>query len=241
MNSPQELFSVKDEVALNHRTPDHPGASARSPETAETDNYYQSAAYEPAIPVTAHADAYRRMLQEQRGLHSALAVLGMTVAAGIVGGFFAVPGVFLHGNDSVFAILTMVFLGPFAEEILKQSGMIFLLEKRPSVLRGGWQFMLSGALGGAVFSVLENLSDRHVDLSHLQPEALSHVMDFRWKYCTLLHIACTLVSGMGLRRVWLESCRRGLPAQVADAFGWFLTAMAIHGLYNLTALLMNVL
>ena len=72
-------------------------------------------------------------------------------------------------------------------------------------IRYDCQFFLSGALGGAVFSIPEKLIYQHIYLAKLPPEKLAAVMAFRWTLCTLLHILCTVVSSMGLRRVWREN------------------------------------
>ena len=149
------------------------------------------------------------------------------------------PSVFLQGGGSYFAILLLVVFGPFVEESCKQIGMIFQLEKLPSTVRHGWQIFTVAAISGAVFSVIENLLYRYVYLSKLPAERLSDVMDFRWKYCTLLHVGCTLISAVGLRRVWQDSRRDGVPCRIEKAFGWFVAAMVVHGLYNFTTFFME--
>ena len=131
----------------------------------------------------------------------------------------------------------LVVFGPFAEETLKQCGMIFQLEKMPHTIRSDWQFFLAGTMGGLVFSVLENLLYQYVYLQKLPPDRLASVMEFRWIICTFLHISCTWVSAFGLRGVWHDSRKRGIPCQISDAFPWFAMAMAIHGAYNLSAFL----
>ena len=176
-------------------------------------------------------------MEAENARYSSASALAVTVAGGILGGIFAVPAIFLHGSASWIQIFMLAVFGPFAEETLKQSGMIFQLEKLPGSVRNNWQFFLSGALGGLVFSIQENLLYRYVYLAKLPPEKLVAVMSFRWIVCTLLHIFCTQISALGLRRVWRKSRAEGMPVQISQAFPWFVTAMGVHGCYNLAALL----
>ena len=64
-------------------------------------------------------------------------------------------------------------------------------------------------------------------------------MAFRWTICTALHILCTVISSMGLRRVWRESLAKNCPFRLSEAFPWFVAATAVHGLYNLSMMLLD--
>ncbi|MBR3689422.1 MAG: PrsW family intramembrane metalloprotease, partial [Lentisphaeria bacterium] len=94
-------------------------------------------------------------------------------------------------------------------------------------------------LGGAVFSVLENLIYQYIYLRTLPPEKLADIIAFRWTICTALHILCTVISSMGLRHVWRESLEKERPCRIYEAFPWFAAATAVHGLYNLSMTLLN--
>ena len=240
----KKFFSVEDEVALHpekvkpasqrEELPDPPAERDKSSEAC----YYSSVAFEPGVGGGASPE-YRELLRREQARYPDALLPVLSVLSGAVGGIFAVPAVFLNGNASWIGLFMLVFLGPFAEETLKQSGAIFQLEKMRGSLRYGWQFFLSGVLGGAVFGVLENLIYRYVYLAKLPPEKLASVMTFRWTICTLLHILTTLVSSMGLRRVWRESLEKERPCQLANAFPWFAAATFIHGLYNFSVLLLD--
>ncbi len=241
----KKLFSVEDEVALHPEkvkaAPQHeelPEAPAEEKKTSSESCYYASAAFEPGVGPGASAE-YRELLRREQARYPDAALPVLSVASGVLGGIFAVPAIFLNGNASWIGFLVTVFLGPFAEETLKQSGAVFQLEKMRGSLRYSWQFFLSGVLGGAVFSVLENLTYQYVYLAKLPPEKLAAVMTFRWTICTALHILTTLVSSMGLCRVWQESLEKERPCQLADAFPWFAAATFIHGLYNFTVLVLD--
>ena len=250
MKKRDKLFSVEDEVALHPdlnrerpRVEDLPEAPEKGNDSGAC--YYSSAAFDPGVG-DGDSPEYRELIRLEQERCPASAAPFLSVLAGIAGGLFAVPAVFLDSISTLFglglgglgAVLTVV-LGPFAEETLKQSGAIFQLEKMRGSIRYDWQFFLSGALGGAVFSVLENLIYQYIYLRNLSPEKLAAVMAFRWTICTALHILCTVISSMGLRRVWRESLAKARPFRLSEAFPWFAAATAVHGLYNLTMLLLK--
>ena len=243
MKDRKEYFSADDEVALHpelNREKAHAEDLPEAPERGKDSGscYYTSAAFEPGVG-NGVSPEYRELIRREQARYPASLVPFLSVLVGLLGGVFAVPAVFLSGIRSWFGFIMLVFLGPFAEETLKQSGAIFQLEKMRGSIRYDWQFFLSGALGGAVFSVLENLIYRYIYLAKLPPEQLTNVMAFRWTMCTMLHILCTVVSSMGLRHAWRESLAKERPCRISDAFRWFAAATAIHGLYNLTVTLLD--
>ena len=249
MKDRDKLFSVENEVALHpkqNRERTHAEVLPETPEK-EADSgacYYSSTAFEPGVG-NGDSPEYRELVRLEQERYPASSAPFLSVLAGIAGGLFAVPAVFLDtlGSSLGFGFglgaLVLVVVGPFAEETLKQSGAVFQLEKMRGSIRHDWQFFLSGMLGGAVFSVLENLIYRYIYLANLPPEKLADVMAFRWTICTALHILCTVISSMGLRRVWRESLERERPFRLSDAFPWFAAATAVHGLYNLSMTLLN--
>lgn len=251
MKDRDKLFSADDEVALH---PDLNGEQAHThaevlPEAPEKEAnseacYYSSTAFEPGVG-DGDSPEYRELVRLEQECYPASAAPFLSVLAGVAGGLFAVPAVFLDtfGSSLGFGFglgaLVLVVVGPFTEETLKQSGAVFQLEKMRGSIRYGWQFFLSGALGGLVFSILENLIYRHIYLAKVPPEKLADVMAFRWTICTALHILCTVISSMGLRRIWREGLEKERPFRLSDAFPWFAAATAVHGLYNLTVTLLN--
>ena len=178
-------------------------------------------------------------LVEEGAKYSFGKVLLITILWGLVGGLLSVPAVFLQGNNTKITILLLVVFGPFVEEMCKQLGMIFQLEKMPASVKYSWQFFVVAVMGGMIFSALENLIYEHVYLAKLPAEQLAEVMAFRWKYCMMLHVCCPLISALGLRRVWLKSLAEGMPCKIEKAFYWFVAAMTVHGLYNLTMIIME--
>jgi len=245
MSRRKKLFSVEDEVALHPDLVRDIQNAEELPEPAEKDGkassrelYYASTAFEPGVG-EGDSPEYRELVRRELTRYPDCMLPAISILSGLVGGLLAVPAVFLNGIGSWFGFIMLVFLGPFAEESLKQCGTIFQLERMPGSLRYGWQFFLTGMLGGAVFGVLENLIYRYIYLAALAPEKLAAVMDFRWTVCIMLHVLCTIVSSLGLMRVWRESTEKERPFRLHDAFPWFAAATAIHGLYNFSMLFLN--
>ena len=75
----------------------------------------------------------------------------------------------------------------------------------------------------------------------MPPEQLAATMEYRWFACTLLHICCPMISAIGLRRAWQASVEANVPCQVSSAFPWFIAAAAVHGIYNLTMTIMEIM
>ena len=245
MKKRDKLFSVENEVALHPDLNREQTRAENLPDPPEKGKdsgafFYTSTAFEPGVGNVVPPE-YRELIRLEQARYPAFSLPILSVIAGLAGGFFAIPAIFLSGISlwSLFNLILLVFLGPFAEEALKQSGAIFQLEKMRGSIRYDWQFFLSGVLGGAVFSIMENLIYQHIYLSRLSQEKLALVMAFRWTICTMLHILCTVVSSLGLRRVWRESLAKERPCRISGAFPWFAAATAIHGLYNLTVTLLD--
>ena len=53
--------------------------------------------------------------------------------------------------------LYLIVFGPVIEELAKQSGMTYLLEKKPYRVFAAWQFLFVALLSGLGFAVIENL------------------------------------------------------------------------------------
>ena len=239
----KKLFSVDNEIAIHAEIPHEP-ASEKNPQTetegspASSDSYYQSVAFEQGIPV-APVGSYKQKLAAEGARYTFCKVLLITILCGIIGGLLSVPAVFLQGSNTKIMILLLVVFGPFVEEMCKQLGMIYQLEKVPASVKYSWQFFVVAIMGGLIFSALENLVYEHVYLAKLPAERLADVMAFRWKYCVMLHVCCPLISALGLRRVWQRSLEEGMPCKIEKAFYWFVAAMSVHGLYNLSMIFME--
>ena len=195
----------------------------------------------PPVPsfVSGKADAseYRKFLKEKGKAYSRFVLFGYAAKAGMIGGVIAVVGCFLQDRvSSIQSLLFLIFFTPFLEEILKQSGMLWILEKRPWMIRYSSEFFIAGAMGGLTFGILENLIYSYFYLCSLPEDGRMILLTFRWIICTTLHIFCTLVSSMGLHRAWRIQITSGKYFDLRNALGYFTLAIAIHGIYNFCAL-----
>lgn len=165
--------------------------------------------------------------------------LAVTLVAALAAGPFAVVGAFITGRQTIFGILYAILFAPVIEELLKQSGMIYLLEKKPYRLFSAGQFVFAAAVSALIFSAVENLFYIHL---YVRPELLNAPQRFafyRWTVCTLLHVTCSVIASVGLIRVWKKQLADGRAADLAHGFVPFAVAMGLHGIYNLAVTLIN--
>ena len=207
----------------------------RPPE--ETEALRDSVADEPALPQHRDTQQWSRWLQQKRSDCTLSGNLAVTLLAALVSGPFAILGALTVGRQGIAALVYVVVLGPIVEELLKQSGMTYLLEKKPYRVFSAWQFVFAGATAGLAFGVIENLVYIHVyaPLGSMEAEDIARMAAFRWSVCTSLHVGCATIASLGLVRVWKKQLADGRPAELSRAFGWFAVAIVLHGLYNFGA------
>lgn len=163
----------------------------------------------------------------------------VTLAAALIAGPFAVVGAFTTGQQTAFRMLYMVLFAPIIEELLKQSGMIYLLEKKPYRIFSSTQFIAAAVISSVVFATIENLLYLNF---YTNPESMENFADFcafRWAVCTALHVICSIIASFGLVKVWKKQLADGRAADLAGGFKFFLVAIIIHGLYNLSTVMIN--
>jgi RsiW-degrading membrane proteinase PrsW (M82 family) len=194
---------------------------------------------EPAITGKLEQARLGEWLEHKRLQCSIGGSLLVTMLAAIAAGPFAIIGVFLSGSQTTFQLVYMVLFGPVIEELLKQSGMIYLLEKKPYRLFSAWQFITAAVISSLIFSAVENFLyiKLYSNLEHLS-NPQGYIL-FRWTICTLLHVTCSMIASIGLINVWQKQLADGRAADLATAFRYFAAAMGIHGLYNLGVVLIN--
>lgn len=194
---------------------------------------------EPAWTSEQKQSELKQWIADKRAKCTLSGNLAVTLLAALAAGPLAIVGVFMTGRQTIFAILYGVLFAPVIEELLKQSGMIFLLEKKPYRLFSGWQFIIAAIISAALFSTIENLIYIHV---YVDPKSLNDPLAFacfRWTVCMLLHISCSVIASLGLIRVWKRQLMDGRAADLAHAFVPFAAAMVLHGAYNLAVALIN--
>ncbi len=133
-----------------------------------------------------------------------------------------------RGMNPAVGILLLVLVAPAVEEICKPLAIVFLLEKRPHWLRSAGEVVVLAVLSAVVFATLENLL--YIFVHH--PEGGPGFVLFRLTVCTALHVAATSVFAVGLAKAWRRLRARGGGFDIDDCFGYYVTAVIIHGLYN---------
>lgn len=194
---------------------------------------------EPAFTGKLQQSELGQWIAQKRAACTLPGSLAVTLLAALVAGPFAVMGAFMSGRQTLFRILYVILFAPVIEELLKQSGMIYLLEKKPYRIFSGGQFIIAAVISAAVFASFENLLYIHF-YSHPQMiDNFAGYCYFRWTVCTVLHVVCSVIASFGLVRVWKKQTIDGRAADLAVGFYWFVAAMVIHGLYNLTVTIIN--
>lgn len=164
----------------------------------------------------------------------------VTLIAALAGGSFAVIGALVIGRQTWVSFLYMVLFAPIIEELLKQSGMIYLLEKKPYRIFSSAQFIIAAVISAFIFSAIENLLYIQICADTAAIHNRQAFICFRWTWCTLLHVSCSVIASFGLIRVWKKQLAEGRAADLAHGFIPFAIAMAVHGAYNLTVVLLDI-
>ena len=236
----EKYFSADHEPALGDgdfpADPSERRVRAADRRPGEIETLRDSIAAEPALALHADPQAWRRWLEEKRSRSTTAGNLAVTLLAAMLGGPLAVVGALMAGRQGAIGVVYAIVFGPVVEELLKQCGMMYLLEKKPYRLFTAWQFVFAALAAALVFATIENLVYIHVYFPISCIEDVEAAAAFRWVYCTLLHVVCAAVASLGLVRVWRRQLQDGRPAELAAAFPFFATAMVIHGVYNLAAM-----
>jgi RsiW-degrading membrane proteinase PrsW (M82 family) len=234
-----KYFSVDHEPALSGAPGKNEPAEGEAAPGAQPDSDLEalrdSIASEPALPQHADPEQWARWLDEKRRRCTVSGNLGVTLLAAVLGGPFAVLGALLSSGSGMIGILYPIVFAPVIEELLKQSGMTYVLERKPYRVFSAWQFVFAALVSGLVFGAIENLVYMVQFAAFLDAEQVWRLTAFRWAVCTPLHAVWAAIASLGLVRVWKKHVHRGRPADLSAAVPWFVIAMALHGLYNLWA------
>ena len=105
----------------------------------------------PSKPLASIPDA-----QSEPPSHSQrLGFGGLLVVA--LGSLLAVPGVLFDALTSGVGLVGPVVVGPLVEEVLKPTGLVILLTRRPHLKLSPTTGVLAGAFSGLVFAAIENV------------------------------------------------------------------------------------
>ncbi len=202
----QDLPRAKD--AAEHEVWSEPGLApgARPPDAAQT--------YSGLL-----REKWRRASPEL----SWLTVAGLACAAGP----FAVLAALMKTSAHSFA-LAAIIIAPLVEELGKAAAPLMTLERWPYRFISGTQLVLVCVASGLVFATIENLLYLHL---YVKAPSAAYAT-WRWSVCTALHVGCSLIAGLGLRRIWLAARAEYTRPDVSKAASYFIAAMVLHGAYN---------
>jgi RsiW-degrading membrane proteinase PrsW (M82 family) len=240
-----KYFSIDHEPALGGGRPEPDPAEKRAaqtrPDVDEMEALRDSITNEPALPQHSDPAQWTRWIEQKKGQCTLPGNLGVTLLAAVFGGPFAILGALISGQPGLLPMMYVVVFGPVAEEVLKQSGMTFVLEKKPYRVFAAWQFVFAAVVSGLAFGAIENLVYVHVyfNAAGVPAEKVAPMAAFRWAVCMPLHAIWAAIASLGLVRAWKRQLRHGGAVDLSAAFGWFAVAIVLHGLYNLTASLIG--
>ena len=143
------------------------------------------------------------------------------------GGLFAILGAIFKESGLGGGPLLVMLFAPAVEEVLKPSGVYYLLERRPQYLVSRFHVALLSMMGGIVFAAIENV----IYLCVYVPEPVLGLIVWRWTVCLTMHAVCSFIVGLGLGKL-LPGMRRGEPFELENCFTWVIVAIVVHALYN---------
>jgi hypothetical protein len=148
----------------------------------------------------------------------------------------AVAGTFISQSfRSAPPFVMMSIVGPLVEEIMKAAAILWIVEKRPYLFKTGAQILVCAVASGMMFAAIENVLYLNVYVPNASP-ALSA---WRWSVCVALHVGCTCISAIGLRRVWQKTISQRVKPEMALASTYIMAAVATHALYNTAAIIFS--
>ncbi len=196
---------------------------------------------EPALADAAAADVersrHRAWLAEQWSRTSEQTRLGVFILLCAFSGLAAIPCAVLKESFGYGALL-IVIAAPVAEEMSKAILPLMVLEKRPWFFGAYSSIVLVGLLSGAVFASVENALYFFV---YIPPEKLTQgIILWRLIVCTAMHVGCAALACSGLARAWRRAREKRAEFEMVLAMPRIVAAVAVHGVYNLCALLFAI-
>ncbi|NQT85143.1 PrsW family intramembrane metalloprotease [bacterium] len=185
---------------------------------------------------------YGSWLDQRRAETSAGRSWAVTVGLMLAAGPWAILGALYGSGQTISSIVAIAFVAPLVEEMMKVAAALTVVERRPFLFRNPVQILLCCAGAGAAFATLENLLYIYVYIPAATGAApTAATVAWRWGVCTALHMGCACIAGMGLVRVWRDVWERKARARLTFGFPCLAIAIAIHGLYNTLALVLQPL
>ncbi len=160
-------------------------------------------------------------------------VFAFAVAAG--GGILGILGAAIQEMTQGW-LLAAFAAAPMIEEVMKPTGVYLLLVRWPTLLTSRLYTASLAAVGGLVFAVIENI----VYLNIYFPEHTQDLVLFRYSAGLPLHVVCSFILGFGINQKLLASIRGEIPFLQGNR-KYFITAMVIHSLFNITVTVLAAL
>lgn len=184
-------------------------------------------------PAPANAPSYRTSLLARIARTHRSTGWWVAVIAAILGGPFAVVGVFMEqfqGGLFVGALLVTVLFGPAIEEVMKIAVAAIVIETRCHWFQRVEQIQLATIGAAAMFAAIENI----LYLTVYIPNPSAEIVAWRWTVCVALHVGCTAIATRGLVNVWRRAMTEQRPPRIGDGQRMLITAIIVHGVYNAT-------
>lgn len=186
-------------------------------------------------PADPSRDLYARWLIEHRHATPWWESWAVTVGLALCAGPLAIATAFIGSGQSMLMLLVIVFFAPACEEMAKILAALMMVEHKPYIFRSPVQILLCTATGGFVFACIENLVYLHIYV----PNPSHALVMWRWSVCIALHTGCSIIAGMGVLRIWRNTMQHLRRPGTELGVPLFITAMIIHGSYNLAAVLIE--
>ena len=211
-----------DEERVEHTVWDEPGLSATL--AGSTPDH--------AITYPAWLAAGERAITPQRSQWICLWVI-------LCAGPFSILGTFAHQffAGQHWGAIALCVVGPMVEEMMKIAAILWIVEKRPFYFKSTRQIVLCAAASGLWFAVIENVLYLNVYI----PDPSPSIIAWRWTACVLLHVGCTVISSIGLSRIWKMTMATRTRPQLALGANFIIAAVVVHGIYNAGALVAGML
>ncbi|HON45500.1 MAG TPA: PrsW family glutamic-type intramembrane protease [Planctomycetota bacterium] len=225
----QDFFSHNSMDIFDDKSPYH------EQNVAKKMNAEQNIFNEPYLQEDKIFD-YHSYLEEMESKYSSKSI-GIYVGILCISGILAVIGTFLQAFIYSDFYFIYPLIAPCIEEVFKQLGNIILLESYPFLIKDRTQIFLVAIVSGLEFAIIENLIYKNFYLSSLPATKLTAIMDFRWKYCTALHVICAFIASFSIVQTYESSLKNNQKEEIGNHLNPLYYAIGIHLAWNVLAML----
>ncbi|MCC5849835.1 MAG: PrsW family intramembrane metalloprotease [Verrucomicrobia bacterium] len=215
--------SVFDEPHMRQTSP---GAKEEAP--------VDSVWMEPGRQADGQPNPYAEWYEKQKAGTTTFASWRLTLLLSLIAGPLAVFSAFFTRAPGA-GYLLIVVAGPLIEEVGKVMGPLMVVERNPARFITRGQILFCALISGLVFSVIENFLYLKVYIRDPTPLLIW----WRWTVCVGLHVGCSLIAGLGVAKIWQEADQNRKPPKLETGLPLLITAVVLHGVYNLLAILLD--